>query len=197
MDKITPVDRDGREALLLHSCCAPCSTYPLQILERDFCVTVFFYNPNIQPQVEYTARRDEIRRFVLGKGIPFLEGPAETTDWYEMVKGYEQEPEGGRRCEICYRMRLEKTAQWAKKEGMHFFTTTLSISPHKKAAVINRIGKELGKVYGLAYYEADFKKKDGFKISCRMSEEEGLYRQDYCGCVYSLRSMVTKRRGHD
>ena len=182
------MDKKLRQTFLLHSCCAPCITHPIQHLRDEFHVTAFFYNPNIHPREEYAARRDEAERLAEKWSFPFLLGEYDVDEWFERVKGYEEESEGEFRCEICYRMRLEKTVQMAKSREFAFFGTTLSISPHKKATVINRIGKELEKVYGIEYYEADFKKKDGFKISCRISDEEGLYRQSYCGCVFSRRN---------
>jgi len=156
-------------------------------LKESFDVTVFFYNPNIHPKEEYEKRRDDIRRLAQRWGFSLIMGEYEVDGWFAAVKGYEEEPEGGARCGICYRMRLDKTAQMAKDREFAFFGTTLSISPHKKAAVINPIGVELQKVWGVRFYEADFKKKDGFKISCRICDEEGLYRQSYCGCVFSRR----------
>lgn len=148
-------------------------------------MTAFFYNPNIHPLEEYKNRQDEIKRLSEKWKLPIIAGSYEMDSWFEAVKGYEEEPEGGKRCEICYRLRLEKTAQKAKDRNIGFFGTTLSISPLKKAAVINRIGKELQRNLGVNFYEADFKKKDGFKISCQISQKEGLYRQNYCGCIFS------------
>ena len=176
-----------KPAFLLHCCCAPCSTHPFHVLEENFRVTGFFYNPNIHPREEYEARKSEMERLAKAWGFPLIADSYNADVWFEAVKGYEEEPEGGRRCEICFRFRLERTARRAKDAGMAFFGTTLSVSPHKKAGVINRIGRELEATYGVRFYEADFKKKDGFRISCRLSKEEGLQRQDYCGCVFSRR----------
>ena len=184
------MNRVSKPSFLLHCCCAPCATYPLRVLVGKFDATAFFYNPNIHPKREYEKRRDEITRFAERWGIPLVVGEYEGEVWFEGVKGLEDEPEGGARCAVCYRMRLEKTAQMAEERGMAFFGTTLSVSPHKRVEVINRIGKELEAEHGVGFYGADFKKKDGFKISCRLSEEEGLYRQDYCGCVFSRRGSV-------
>ena len=186
----------SKPGFLLHCCCAPCSTYPLRILREDFNVTAFFYNPNIHPRKEYIARKEEMESFAARWGVPLIVGEYDVKEWFRRVKGYEDEPEGGARCEICYRMRLEKTVKLAREKGIPFFGTTLTISPHKKAVVINRIGKELGEIWGVNFYEADFKKKDGFKISCQISREEGLYRQDYCGCIFSLRER-NRRKRHD
>jgi len=184
----------SKPGFLLHCCCAPCSTYPLRILRKDFKVTAFFYNPNIHPPKEYIARKEEMESFAARWGVPLIVGEYDVKEWFRRVKRYENEPEGGARCEICYRMRLEKTVKLAREKGIPFFGTTLTISPHKKAVVINRIGKELEEIWGVNFYEADFKKKDGFKISCQISREEGLYRQDYCGCIFSLRERNRRKR---
>ena len=176
-----------KEAFLLHCCCAPCFTHPVQVLSETHDVTAFFYNPNIQPEKEYRAREEEIRRLAKKWSINLIVGDYDVDAWHELVEGLEQEPEGGRRCEVCYRMRMERTVQAARDRGFDRFGMTLSISPHKRADTINRIGKELEAEYGISFFEADFKKKDGFRISCRISEEEHLYRQDYCGCLFSRR----------
>jgi len=181
------VDKKSRQSFLLHCCCAPCTTHPIRVLRDEFDVTAFFYNPNIHPVEEYRLRQDELKRLAEKWEFSLILGKYAVDEWFRKVKGYEENPEGGLRCEICYRLRLEKTAQAAKKRGIQFFGTTLSVSPHKKADVINRIGKELEGKWDVRFYEADFKKRDGFKISCRLSEEEGLYRQDYCGCTFSRR----------
>jgi len=175
--------------LLLHGCCAPCVTHPFRMLRGQFNVTVFFYNPNIQPVEEYKARLNEIRRLSIKWQFPLVEGAYETAAWFNAVRGLEAEPEGGRRCSICYRIRLERTARNAKALGMECFATTLSISPHKQADTINRIGREIGYAAGIRFIEADFKKNDGFKASCDISKREGLYRQDFCGCGYSRRDV--------
>lgn len=182
-------DRPKR-TFLLHSCCAPCMTHPVQALKEMFSVTVFFFNPNIHPRIECLNREGEARRLAEKWNIPLIVGEYNSNAWFKAVEGYEEEPEGGRRCEICYGFRLERTAQEAKRLGIDYFSTTLSVSPHKKAAVINRIGKEVEDVHGVFFYEADFKKNDGFKESCRLSEAEGLYRQKYCGCEFSMWRMA-------
>lgn len=182
--------------LLLHSCCAPCSSYVLECLSRHFYITVFYYNPNIYPDEEYLHRVKEqqefIRRFPAVHEISFLEGEFEKERFYEAVRGMEALPEGTERCFACYRLRLGKTAQTAGEMGFSYFTTTLSISPMKNAAKLNEIGEELGKEYGVTYLTSDFKKKDGYKRSCELSKEYGMYRQDYCGCVYSKREREEK-----
>ncbi len=179
------MNTDGKPTFLLHCCCASCSTYPLQILKKHFDVTVYFYNPNIHPQEEYALRKSEMERLSRKWILPYLAGPYDIDHWFSHVRGFETEPERGRRCEICYRLRLEETARLAKERGIAFFGTTLSVSPHKMADTINKIGKKIEEKWGVHYYEADFKKKDGFKISCQISREEHLTRQNYCGCVYS------------
>lgn len=182
--------------MLLHCCCAPCSTYPIRMLQNDFHVTAYFYNPNIHPKDEYELRRNEMKTLMDKWHLTLIEDIYDADSWFESIKGHEDESEGRERCTLCYRMRLKKTASHARENGFDYFTTTLSVSPHKKAAVINAIGKELQRKYGVLFYEADFKKKDGFKISCQMSEEEGLYRQYYCGCIFSQKEKGKKSQ-HD
>ena len=175
-----------RNKFLLHACCAPCAVYVIKVLqERGFEVTVFFYNPNIHPLGEYEKRRDELMNYCQQKEISFIEGEYEIKKWFGLVRGLENEPEGGKRCEVCYRMRLQKTAELAVQGGYAYFGSTLSISPHKKADKINEIGQQLVVEYGVEFYAENWKKKDGFKISCEMSRQQGFYRQTYCGCVYS------------
>ncbi|MBC8180796.1 epoxyqueuosine reductase QueH [candidate division KSB1 bacterium] len=173
--------------LLLHTCCAPCITVPLERLQSEFEITGFFYNPNIHPEQEYKKRLHEIKRWTQQTGIPLIVQNYETSRWFELVKGLEDEPEGGKRCDVCFRMRLEQTAALAKQKGFDCFTTTLSISPHKNATAINLVGNEVGKKFGVQFFEANFKKKDGFKQSVELSKNYGFYRQDYCGCIYSRR----------
>ena len=177
--------------LLLHSCCAPCSSYVLEYLSEYFSVTVFYYNPNIFPAEEYEKRVKEqealILRLPAKHRISFLEGPYEQERFYEMAKGLELEPEGGERCFRCYHLRLLEAAQMARAGAFDYFTTTLSISPLKDAEKLNEIGEKLAREYGVAYLNSDFKKRNGYKRSIELSREYGLYRQGYCGCVYSLR----------
>ena len=182
--------RDGRvPRLLLHSCCAPCSSYVLEYLSKYFEITVLYYNPNIYPPEEYELRVGEEERLI--EGMPFLHkvtmirGRYEPEEFYRVARGLEREPEGGRRCERCYELRLREAAREAKDGGFDFFTTTLSISPLKPAGKLNEIGEMVGKEYGVAYLPSDFKKRDGYKRSIELSKEYGLYRQNYCGCVYS------------
>lgn len=180
--------------LTLHVCCAPCGTHPFKVLQDTFDVHVYFYNPNIHPLKEYHARIEEIKRLSEKWDFPLTIGPAEIKEWFQQIRGFENEPEGGKRCEICFRMRFEKTAQIAVREKARYFTTTLSISPHKNVDMINQISDEVADKYGLTFYHANFKKQNGFKISCDLSKEEGLYRQNYCGCVYSRKEMRLRNK---
>lgn len=177
--------------LLLHSCCAPCSSYVLEYLSNYFSITVFYYNPNIDPPEEITKRSLEQRRLIAclpaDHPITYLEGTYDPERYYQTVKGHEQDSEGGERCLLCYRLRLEETARLAKAGAYDYFTTTLSISPLKNAEKLNAIGEELAVEYQVAYLSSDFKKKNGYKRSIELSREYGLYRQDYCGCVFSRR----------
>lgn len=178
-------------SLLLHSCCAPCSSYVLEYLSEYFHITLFYYNPNIYPETEYYTRVEEQRHFIEAfpakYPITFLEGDYFPKDFYTAVKGLEQIPEGGERCFACYELRLKEAAFMAKKMGCDFFATTLSISPLKNAQKLNEIGERLAQEYDTTWLCNDFKKKNGYQRSTILSKEYGLYRQDYCGCVYSLR----------
>lgn len=184
--------------LLLHSCCAPCSSYVLEYLSNYFYITVLYYNPNIYPEEEYYHRAAEQKRFI--KDFPtkypvtFVEGNFEPERFYETVKGYETIHEGGERCFRCYELRLREAAEYAKKLNCDYFTTTLSISPMKNAAKLNEIGRQLSKEYGIPYLYSDFKKRDGYKRSTVISAEYGMYRQDYCGCVFSKREREEQKR---
>ena len=175
--------------LLLHSCCAPCSSYVLEYLSRYFSITVFYYNPNISPREEYEKRVQEIRRLIrempVEHPVAFLEGKYEPERFYQVTKGLESAPEGGERCFLCYRLRLSEAARAAVEGGFDYFTTTLSISPLKSAAVLNEIGQELAEIYRVPHLPSDFKKRNGYKRSIELSEEYHLYRQNYCGCVFS------------
>ncbi|EGC02876.1 MULTISPECIES: epoxyqueuosine reductase QueH [Ruminococcus] len=177
--------------LLLHSCCAPCSSYVLEYLSQYFDITVFYYNPNIYPPEEYAHRVDELQRLIrempMTHPVRFVERGYDPQEFYDAVRGLESVTEGGERCFACYRLRLERTAQLAAELGADYFTTTLSISPYKNSAKLNEIAEELGSVYSLAALPSDFKKRNGYKRSIELSHEYGLYRQDYCGCVFSKR----------
>lgn len=189
--KITYLQEEGQvPTLLLHSCCAPCSSYVLEYLSQYFRITVFYYNPNIYPESEYRKRVREqqtlIAEMPIKYPVSFLEGAYEKERFYEMAKGMEEMKEGGVRCFQCYELRLRKTARIAREEGFDYFTTTLSISPLKNAAKLNEIGGALAEEYGVKYLFSDFKKKNGYKRSIELSEVYGLYRQDYCGCEFSM-----------
>lgn len=187
LDRITAAGKTPR--LLLHSCCAPCSSAVLELLSKYFDITVFYYNPNIDPFDEYKRRVEEQQRFIAGldniNPIRFVEGQYDTEAFERIAVGREQEKEGGMRCSLCYRLRLSISAEYAKAHDFDYFTTTLSVSPHKNAAVLNEIGQALMSEHEIAYLFSDFKKKEGYKRSIQLSNEYGLYRQDYCGCRYS------------
>lgn len=178
-------------SLLLHSCCAPCSSYCIACLAEFFEVTVFYYNPNIYPAEEYAMRVEEqgrfVREFPTKHPVHFVEGKYDAARFYEMASGMEELPEGGERCFACYELRLRETAEYALSHSFDFFTTTLSISPLKNAAKLNEIGAKLEREYGVRYLFSDFKKKDGYRKSTEISREYQMYRQYYCGCVYSKR----------
>ena len=178
--------------LLLHACCAPCSSYVLEYLSRYFQITVLYYNPNISPRAEYDTRAEELKRLIgemeFIHPVKLLVGEYEPEKFYSMAKGMEELPEGGERCFRCYEQRLRYTAGLAKEQGFDYFTTTLSISPLKNAAKLNEIGAKLAGEFGVEYLLSDFKKKNGYKRSVELSGEHGLYRQDYCGCVFSKTS---------
>ena len=178
--------------LFLHSCCAPCSSYVLEYLSRYFMITVFYYNPNISPREEYEKRVTEQRRLLEALPakypIDLKAGPYEPVKFHDMARGLEQEPEGGERCLGCYRLRMEEAARLAAEGGYDYFTTTLTISPLKKAEKLNEIGELLETIYPVKHLPSDFKKKDGYRRSVELSGKYGLYRQDYCGCIFSRRS---------
>lgn len=188
---INAIEKGKVPKLLLHSCCAPCSSYCLEYLSEFFEITVFYYNPNIEPEEEYRFRVREIKRLTeempFRHPVTFLEGEYDNAFYHNVVKGLEEEKEGGARCEMCFRLRLERTAQLAKKEKFDYFTTTLSISPLKSAQKLNNIGEEVAEKYGIRYLNSDFKKKGGYQRSIELSKQYELYRQNYCGCIYSKR----------
>ena len=192
LDKL--IGRLGKEervpSLLLHSCCAPCSSYVLEYLSNYFKITVFYYNPNIYPESEYTKRILEqqtlLSQMKTCHPVTFMAGNYDSDRFYEMAKGLEHVAEGGERCFKCYELRLREAAEVARKCGFDYFATTLSISPLKNAAKLNEIGMRLAKEYGVDYLPSDFKKKNGYKRSIELSKKYGLYRQDYCGCEFSV-----------
>lgn len=175
--------------LLLHSCCAPCSSYVLEYLSQYFDLTVFYYNPNISPREEYEKRAAELERLVaempLGHPVRVVRGRYEPERYYETVKGLEDVPEGGERCERCFSLRLGEAAKTARDLGIPLFTTTLTISPLKNADLLNQIGEEAAEKYGVTFLPSDFKKKNGYLRSIELSREYHLYRQNFCGCIYS------------
>jgi predicted adenine nucleotide alpha hydrolase (AANH) superfamily ATPase len=177
-----------KPTLLLHACCAPCSSGVLPVLVEHFKITIFFHNPNISPESEYNYRLEELKRLVGEMGysdIEIVEPEYKEEEFLAIAKGREDLPEGGARCKDCYRLRLSATAEYAKEKGFDYFTTTLTVSPYKNAEYLNEIGRELSDEYGVKYLLSDFKKKEGYKRSCENSKKYGLYRQIYCGCVYS------------
>lgn len=192
LDEIIEKNRQAgiKPTLLLHACCAPCSSYCIEYLHEHFNITLFFYNPNIFPSDEYSHRVNELKRLVseMGLHIPVWETENDTQSFYEIARGKEEVKEGGARCFACYRLRLEKTAALAKEKGFDYFTTTLSISPLKNAKKLREIGLELEERYGVKNLPSDFKKKEGYKRSIELSKKHNLYRQNYCGCEFSLRT---------
>ena len=194
LDKLIQAEcrKDKKPTLLLHACCAPCSSYVLEYLSEFFDITLFFYNPNIFPEEEYRFRAEELRRLVremgLSEQIEIWEETYDPSEFLSLAKGLENLPEGGARCAKCYRLRLQRTAELAAKHGFAFFTTTLSISPYKNAEWLHEIGEAEGARHGVRHLPSDFKKRNGYKRSCELSAQYGLYRQDYCGCLYSRRN---------
>lgn len=180
--------------LLLHSCCGPCSSYVLEYLTNYFDITIFYYNPNITEEEEFKKRLNEQIRLVneitKKNKIHVIEGKYEKEKYEKTINGLENELEGGSRCFKCYHLRMEETAKLAKEMNFDYFTTTLSISPYKNASKLNEIGEELEKEYGIKYLYADFKKKDGYKKSIELSKKYNLYRQNYCGCIYSKKNNI-------
>ena len=195
---IEDIDKNGiRPSLLLHVCCAPCSSYVIEYLEKHFDLTLLFYNPNISDTTEFAYRLDELTRFIQereGKNYRIIVPEYDPDEYFEAVKGYEDIPEGGQRCFICYEQRLRKTAMIAREIGAAYFTTTLSVSPYKNAAVLSELGIKLGDEYGVLYLPSDFKKKGGYLRSIELSSVYGLYRQDFCGCSFSEAEAEERRR---
>lgn len=199
LDKITAqigenLPEERKPHLLLHACCAPCSSYVLEYLTRFFHVTLYYYNPNITPDTEYRKRVEEVRRLIAEAGyetrgqVTLLEGVYDPERFFAMAKGMEDLPERGERCYHCYALRMEEAAREAAQLHADYFTTTLSISPHKNAQWINEIGERLAETYGVRHLPSDFKKKGGYLRSIALSEQYHLYRQNYCGCVFSKRA---------
>ena len=177
---------DRRPSLLLQSCCGPCSSYVLEYLTQYFDVTVFFYNPNIRPEAEFNRRLDTLKKLLADMPLEhpavLLEPDWRGDEFFQAIRGLESEPEGGARCAACFKLRLEETARTAVEWGYDYFGTTLTVSPHKNAELINTIGEALGEEYGVRWLPSDFKKRNGYLRSIQLSKEYGLYRQEYCGC---------------
>lgn len=184
--------------LLLHVCCAPCSSAVLEYLSQYFAITLLYYNPNISPREEYDKREAELKRLVsemeLVHPVDLLPCDYDGQAFVEAARGLEGEPEGGARCEACFRLRLEYAAQEAARLHFDYYTTTLTISPMKNAPLLNQLGEEMGGKYGVAHLQSDFKKKNGYKRSVELSKEFGLYRQDYCGCAFSKAQREREKR---
>lgn len=196
---ITDLQKEEKvPTLLLHSCCAPCSSYVLEYLSNYFRITVLYYNPNIYPESEYSKRIIEQQTLIGAMRtkypVQFIAGDYEKEKFYTMANGLEEVQEGGVRCFKCYELRLREAAEIAKAGGYEYFTTTLSISPLKNAAKLNEIGLKLAEEYGVAYLTSDFKKKNGYKRSVELSAQYGLYRQDYCGCEFSMRQRLEEQQ---
>ncbi|MDD3341116.1 MAG: epoxyqueuosine reductase QueH [Bacilli bacterium] len=191
--------KDPVPTLLLHSCCGPCSSSVLELLSRYFEITIYYYNPNIDSTLEFEKRFLEqeklIKEMPLENPIHIKKGIYENDVYEKNIEEYRNLKEGSTRCFICYRMRLESCAKYAKQEGFDYFTTTLSVSPYKNAKVLNEIGKELSEKYNIPYLYADFKKKNGYKRSVELSDLYHLYRQNYCGCIYSKREALEREKG--
>lgn len=177
--------------MLLHTCCAPCSTAVIERLADDYDITIVYYNPNIYPQEEYIKRKNEQIRYIQilngqGKDIKYIDCDYNQKTFFDAVAGLESQPEGGQRCAVCFALRLDFVAKMAKENGFDIFATSLTVSPHKNAQVINEIGQNLSKKYDIEYLVSDFKKKDGYKRSIVLSKENNIYRQNYCGCKFSI-----------
>ncbi len=185
-----------KKKLLLHSCCGPCSSYVITYLTNYFDITVLYYNPNISPYEEYIKRKNEQIKIIellnskSKNNIDIMDCDYDNNLYEEKIKGLEMEPERGKRCEVCYKLRIEKTANIAKENNYDYFCTTLSVSPYKNANLINKIGEEMEQKYKIKWLYSDFKKKDGYKKSIMLSQKYNLYRQNYCGCIYSKKNII-------
>ena len=197
LDHVIEEIGSSRPTLFLHSCCAPCSSYVLEYLSRYFQITIFYYNPNIDSEEEYQKRVKEQRRLIREMhldGIEVVDGGYHPDCYYETVRGFEKEPEGGKRCYLCYQLRLREAARLAAEKGFDYFTTTLTISPLKNAQWLNEIGEEEGKRCGVTFLPSDFKKKGGYQRSIQLSKEYSLYRQNFCGCVFSKKENEDRKK---
>lgn len=173
--------------LLLHVCCAPCSTHVINELKKNYDITLYFYNPNIHKEDEYKKRLNEVKKIAQKLNIHVVSGKYNVDKWHKAVKGLEKEKEGGKRCNTCFFLRMDDAAKFAKKNKFDYFTTTLTVSPYKNSKMINLIGKRMNEKHKVGFLEKDFKKQDGYKKSIELSKKHNLYRQNYCGCVYSIR----------
>lgn len=201
LEKVIATEGKKNKRVFLHSCCAPCSSYVITYLRQYFAVTVFYYNPNITADTEYRKRVEEQKRLIEtlnaeGEGyeISFIEGDYEPNSFLKLVKGYENCPEGGERCKLCFRQRMEATAVLAKEQCFDYFATTLTVSPLKNARVLNELGLALEQELDISYLVSDFKKKNGYKQSIELSKQYDLYRQDYCGCAFSKAERERQKR---
>lgn len=194
MDKIiNTLAKEGKKPkLLMHACCAPCSTSCIERVNDKFDLTVFFYNPNMDTKEEYSRRAEEEIKLCKELKIKYVVEEYNSSEFYTAVRGHEEDAEGGNRCKICFNLRLEKTAKFAKEEGFDYFTTTLTVSPLKNASLLNEVGKECEEKYGISFLPSDFKKKNGYLRSIQLSKEYNLYRQNYCGCVFSRAKLPEK-----
>ena len=192
------IKNNTKPKLLLHACCAPCSSYVLEYLNKYFEITLYFYNPNISTEDEFDKRAEELNRFTcefpLENFNAVIVEEYDHSEFVDIIKGKEELKEGGARCYDCYKLRLEKTAKFANRNEFDYFTTTLSISPHKRADWLNSIGREMEEKYNTIYLYSDFKKKNGYKRSCELSKEYDLYRQSYCGCEFSKRDALLREK---
>ena len=196
LDKITEKIGEKKPKLFLHSCCAPCSSYVLEYLTKYFDITLFYFNPNISPEEEYIKRVNEVKRLVAEmpccKDVKVIEGRYDSREFFEYVKGLENEREGGARCIKCFELRLEETAKLAKENGEDYFCTTLTISPLKNVENLNAVGRKMAEKYGVKWLPSDFKKREGYKRSIELSAEYNLFRQNYCGCIFSKNAQMYK-----
>jgi predicted adenine nucleotide alpha hydrolase (AANH) superfamily ATPase len=183
-----------KKQLVLHICCAPDQAWVINTLKEEYHLHCFFCNPNIHPEDEYQKRLKESEKVAKLYAMPFSADPYEPDAWHRAIKGLEHTPEGGERCEQCFLLRLRRTAQFCKEKGFTQFTTTMSISPHKRIEMLNKTGKQAAQEYGVTYYEFNFKKKNGFLNSIALSKELDLYRQDYCGCLLSRNERDERNR---
>ena len=194
LEKIISRYGQQKPTVLLHSCCGPCSSSVLEYLTQFFQVTILWYNPNLYPEEEYVRRlytqKELLEKMGLSEKVQLLTEKWRSEEYYTAVKGYEEEPEGGKRCERCFRLRLEECARIAKEHGFDFFCSTLTVSRHKNAVLINAIGEEAARQTGILWLPSDFKKRDGENRSVELSEKYGIYRQVYCGCEFSLRARL-------